>query len=120
MARLTLALLALSGCVTTSDISRARAHDLVEHGALLVDVRDPGEYAERHPAEAVNIPLGQLQARAAELGARDRHIILYCHTGVRAAIATDRLRQAGYKRVHNLGTLGHWYYERVGPSPSFE
>ena len=112
-------LLLLAACLGTSDVSRREAHALVERGALLVDVRSPSEFAERHPESAVNIPLEILKKRMADLD-RKRPIVVYCHTGVRAAIAADWLRKAGYSSVHNLGTLGHWYFEKVGPSPSFE
>jgi len=112
-------LLALSGCVATSDISRARARDLVAHGAQLVDVRSPGEFAERHPDAAINIPLESITLKMDALDRR-RPVIVYCHTGVRAAIAARRFRRAGFGEVYNLGTVGHWYYERVGVAPSFE
>jgi len=108
------------GCLGTSNIDRARAHALVDKGARLVDVRTPEEYAERHAGPAINLPLDQIPARAAELGGHDQPIIVYCHTGVRAAIAARRLQQAGFKHVYNLGTLGHWNFEAVGPSPSFD
>ncbi len=119
-ARLGLLVLGLGGCVATSDVTRAGAHALVADGALLVDVRSPSEYAERHPREAINIPLESLKKRMAELGDHATPIVVYCHTGVRAAIATRWLRQDGYKSVHNLGTLGHWYLEKAAASPSFD
>jgi rhodanese-related sulfurtransferase len=107
-----------SGCIATSDISRGKAHALVGDGGLLVDVRAPNEFAERHPPEAVNLPLDTLSTHYATLD-KQRPLIVYCHTGVRAAIATRRLRKAGFT-VYNLGTLGHWYYEGSGPAPTFQ
>ena len=108
-----------AGCLGVSDVSRREAHMLVDRGALLVDVRSPSEFAERHPPEAVNIPLEILKQRMGTLD-RKRSIIVYCHTGVRAAVAADWLRKAGYSDVRNLGTLGHWYLEKGGSSPTFE
>ena len=108
-----------AGCLATSDIGRDRAHELVRQGARLVDVRSPSEFAERHPEGAINIPLEVLKKRMRELQP-SATVIVYCHTGVRAAIAARWLRQAGYSAVHNLGTLGHWYFEGTGPAPSFE
>ncbi len=108
-----------TACLATSDTTRARAHALVDDGAQLVDVRSPSEFAERHPERAVNIPLETLKQRMGELD-RARPVVVYCHTGVRAAIAARWLRKAGYPSVHNLGTLGHWYMEKPAVSASFE
>ena len=58
---------------------------------LLVDVREPNEYAAGHLPGAVLLPLGQLVARAAELPA-DRQAILYCQRGGRSAMAAGLLR----------------------------
>lgn len=112
-----LLLLTLSGCITISDISRTRAHALVEHGALLLDVRSSGEFAAEHPPGAVNVPLEILRDH---LPARGRPIVIYCHTGVRAVIAAKWLRAAGYADVHNLGALTHWYVDRSLTPASFE
>jgi phage shock protein E len=111
----------LSGaCIRGSDIDRDEAHRLVRQGALLLDVRSPSEYAEQHPGEAVNIPLGELIRRQAELGARDRPIVVYCHTGVRASIAKKMLHDAGYSNVRSLGAVGHWYVDPSDATPSFQ
>ena len=107
----------LAGCLTVSDISRTRAHTLVDHGALLLDVRSPGEFGAEHPPQAVNVPLETLRDH---LPARGRPIIVYCHTGVRAAIALKWLREAGYTDVHNLGAITHWYVDRSLTPASFE
>jgi phage shock protein E len=119
MRRLLFALAALAGgCLGTSNVTRVRARELVAKGAYLVDVRSPSEFAEGHALPAINIPLDALPVRAGELD-RSRPVIVYCHTGVRAAIAARRLEKAGFT-VYNLGTLGHWNSEPIGPSPSFE
>ena len=109
-----------AGCLGVADVSRGEAHALVAAGALLLDVRSPAEFAERHPTEAVNIPLDQLPSRLRELGPRGRPIVVYCHTGMRAIVATRRLRAAGFAATRNLGPMGRWYAERVGPPATFE
>jgi phage shock protein E len=117
---LVLAVSFLSGCIRPSDISRDEAHRLVHEGALLLDVRSPEEFAERHPKEAVNVPLPELGRRMSELGAHDRPIVVYCHTGLRASLAKRKLRDAGFSNVRNLGAIGHWYVEHSDTPPSFE
>lgn len=119
-ATVALATVLLGGCVATSDVTRADAHALVEHGAKLVDVRGASEYAENHPEAAINIPLEELRNRLVELGPRDAPVIVYCHTGLRAAIAADWLRKAGYRKVYNLGAMDRWYTETKGRPSKFD
>ena len=73
--------------------------------ALVVDVRSPGEFASGHVEGAVNIPVQELGRRLDECGAKDRPIILYCHSGMRAASAQSTLKRAGFSNVVNAGTM---------------
>lgn len=89
-------------------------------GAVLVDVREPAEYATGHIEGAINIPRGvlefEIQASAEldsvtdpALAARDRPLVLYCRSGGRAALAADSLGQMGFTRVASLaGGIGAW------------
>ena len=58
---------------------------------LLLDVREPDEYAAGHLPGAVLLPLGQLAARIAELPA-DAPLVVYCQRGGRSAQAVALLR----------------------------
>jgi phage shock protein E len=78
---------------------------LVESGALLLDVRTPAEFAEKHLPGAVNIPVQELEQRVAEVGAKDRPVVLYCRTGNRSARAARMLKEAGYTSVHDIKTM---------------
>ena len=60
---------------------------------VLLDVRTTVEYSSGHISGAINIPHEQLPARAAELEAhRERDIIIYCRSGVRAGNAARALQ----------------------------
>jgi rhodanese-related sulfurtransferase len=110
--------LAVDGCA--SDVSTREARTLVARGALVLDVRSPAEYAERHVPRAINIPVEELGRRMGELGARDRDIVVYCHTGARSGAAVLMLRKARFSRVHNLGSIGRWFHEPAAePSTIF-
>jgi NADPH-dependent 2,4-dienoyl-CoA reductase/sulfur reductase-like enzyme/rhodanese-related sulfurtransferase len=68
--------------------------------ALLVDVREPHEFAAGHIPDSINLPLSQLRERYAELPA-DKEIWTCCGVGQRAYFATRFLMQHGY-RSRNL------------------
>ncbi len=79
---------------------------MVQEGALLVDVREPNEYAEVHAEGALLVPLSEFEARYAELP-RDRELVMICRSGARSARAGRYLLENGYTNVVNLagGTL---------------
>jgi sulfur dioxygenase len=70
----------------------------------ILDVREPGEFSGPlgHIPGAILIPLGQLQARAAELR-KDRPVVAVCRSGSRSAQAVSILSQAGFVDAANLG-----------------
>jgi NADPH-dependent 2,4-dienoyl-CoA reductase/sulfur reductase-like enzyme/rhodanese-related sulfurtransferase len=68
--------------------------------AMLLDVREPDEFAAGHIPRALNLPLSQLRARHAELP-REREIWICCGVGQRAYYATRFLAEHGY-RARNL------------------
>lgn len=70
-------------------------------GVVLVDVREPNEYAEGHIPGAVNIPIRQLAKNLDKLP-KDKPVVVYCRTGHRAGMATAVLRLLGYTNVRNF------------------
>ena len=89
-------------------VSGAQAKQLVDGGALLLDVRSPGEFGSMHIPGATNIPVQELKGRLGELGAKDRDIVLYCASGMRSGGAAGMLRGAGFTSVHDLGPMAAW------------
>jgi rhodanese-related sulfurtransferase len=65
-------------------------------GMLILDVRDTDEAMNGMLAGAINIPAGDMTKRLKDLP-KDREIITYCNTGLRAESAYEDLKQAGYK-----------------------
>jgi NADPH-dependent 2,4-dienoyl-CoA reductase/sulfur reductase-like enzyme/rhodanese-related sulfurtransferase len=63
--------------------------------ALILDVREPDEYAAGHIAGAINLPLSRLRDRFSELP-KDRDIWVTCGVGQRAYYATRFLNLKGY------------------------
>jgi len=83
---------------------------LAEEEALLLDVREVGEFEAGHVEGALNIPLTQLRDRVHELP-KDQKIAVYCQVGQRAYYATRALRLQGFD-AHNL-TGGFKTYKAV-------
>ena len=80
---------------------------------FVLDVREPHEYQICN-INGHLIPLGDLPKRVNELDS-SREIVAHCRSGVRSAKAVDFLRQAGFKKVHNLaGGILAWA-DRVDP-----
>ena len=90
------------------------------HEHVLIDVREPAEYAAGHLPGAVNLPRGvlefQIHAHPAmacvadsALSLRDRPMVLYCLSGGRSALAADSLGLLGFGKVYSLaGGLAAW------------
>ncbi len=78
--------------------------------ALVLDVRDPAEFAGGHIPEAKNVPLAKLGERISELAQyKDRPIVVVCASGMRSATACGQLAKAGFTQVKNLdGGMGRW------------
>ena len=82
------------------------ARDLVDAGAVLVDVRNADEYAAGHVEGAQSIPLESGDFDAGVEGRdRDATYVVYCASGRRAGIAVERMTQLGFTDVHNAGGL---------------
>ena len=80
---------------------------------LLVDVRQPGEYAKGHLPGAHLIPLGELADRAPELD-EDKQIIVYCRSGVRSKTACQILTRLGIDHILNMeGGISSYHGEQV-------
>jgi len=75
---------------------------------LLLDVRTPEEFAAGHIPGAVNIPYDQVAAHLGEIPKGDE-VVLYCHSGRRAGLATEVLAANGYKKLAHLqGDMQGW------------
>jgi adenylyltransferase/sulfurtransferase len=81
------------------------------HPVELLDVRRPDELETAKLAYTKWIEMRELRERMHELD-RNREIVVYCHSGVRSARATQMLRQAGFTNVKNLtGGIDAWSVE---------
>ena len=76
---------------------------LIEQGAMIVDVRTKGEYAGGHVSGSLNVPLDQIQAFAKKVKDKNQPILTCCASGMRSGSAKSILKSAGFTNVHNAG-----------------
>ena len=82
---------------------------------LLVDVRNPDEFAICQIPGSHKLPMPELMQRLDELP-KDKLIVLHCHHGGRSTRALQMLRTKGYSKIKNLdGGINAWA-ERIDPN----
>ena len=76
--------------------------------SLVVDVRNPREWASKHIEGSLNLPLNHLQERIDEIP-RDKRIAIHCAGGYRSSIAASILQQYGITNMVEIaGGLAAW------------
>ena len=74
--------------------------------AVLLDVREDGEWAAGHAPRALHIPLGSVTSRLGELPEGDLYVV--CRSGGRSAQAVAWLNRNGYDATNVVGGMGAW------------
>jgi rhodanese-related sulfurtransferase len=78
---------------------------------VLLDVREPWEYATAKIEGSVLVPMGEIPARVQEFDP-DAHIVTICHAGVRSMNVAVWLRNQGLEHVQSLrGGIDAWSRE---------
>ena len=79
-------------------------------GAVVIDVRDAGEFSQGHIVDAINVPHSAIAGRLAELGKyKEKPVVLACKMGQHAGSAGTVLRKAGFGNVARLrGGVAEW------------
>lgn len=93
------------------EVSAFEAVQLINRkDAVVIDVRDIGEFEAGHIAGAKHVPEAQLAERIKELEKfKERPVILTCRTGMRSGSAVKTLRGNGFTEAVNLdGGIGAW------------
>jgi rhodanese-related sulfurtransferase/glyoxylase-like metal-dependent hydrolase (beta-lactamase superfamily II) len=83
------------------------------HGLVVLDVRDPDEFAAAHIPAALHIPYGELMERLSDLP-RDRPIAAVCSGGKRSGLAASLLQREGFDQVIHVGHGGVGTWQRLG------
>ncbi|GAB1231635.1 rhodanese-like domain-containing protein [Ferrigenium sp. UT5] len=105
-------LLSIAGCRADNVplVEVKQAAEMQAQGALLLDVRQPDEYAEFRAPNSRLLPLGQLSSRMGEIASyKDRPVVVICHSGRRSARAVQQLQEAGFTQVFSVdGGMVRW------------
>ena len=100
-----------AGTTSTSlpaEVNVAKAAELRDSGAFILDVREPSEWQENHIPGATLIPLGELASRVSEVPA-DQEVVVVCRSGNRSQQGRDILRNAGLDQVTSMaGGMNQW------------
>ena len=114
--------LLLVGCaapaekITYRQVNMDEAITMMEEGSgyIILDVRTPEEFAERHIPGAINIPNETISTEEIpELPNKDQLILVYCRSGNRSKQASEKLAALGYTNIVEFGGINDWPGEIV-------
>lgn len=74
-------------------------------GAILLDVRTPGEYKGGHIPGSKNVPLQRIEKVSTVARNKDAEVYVYCQSGARSRQAASILKHMGYNNVNNIGGI---------------
>lgn len=121
-------ILGLTGCVNQNDgkgseqmkkynqisVDEAIAMMEEENDYIILDVRTPEEFTEKHIPNAINIPNETIGTDSIlELPKKDQLILVYCRSGNRSKQASEKLAEMGYTKVYEFGGMNDWTGETV-------
>ena len=90
-----------------AQITPEEAQTRLQHGAVLVDVRERDEFDAARAPNAKLIPLSEFAARVTELP-KDKEVVLICAGGVRSARAAEYAQAQGYTVTNLEGGINAW------------
>ena len=118
-----LSLLLLAGCAAPAEseasyrqigMDEAIAMMEEENNYIILDVRTPEEFSERHIPGALNIPNETIGAEEIqELPDKEQLILVYCRSGNRSKQASEKLVRLGYTNIVEFGGINDWPGETV-------
>ena len=114
--------LLLAGCaapaeeITYRQVNMDEAITMMEEGSgyIILDVRTPEEFAEKHIPGAINVANETIGTEAIpELPDKDQLILVYCRSGNRSKQASEKLVALGYTNIVEFGGINDWPGEIV-------
>ena len=85
-----------------------------ESGYIILDVRTPEEFAEKHIPNAINVPNETIGTdEISQLPDKNQLIMVYCRSGRRSKEAAEKLVKLGYTNIVEFGGILDWKGETV-------
>lgn len=78
--------------------------EMLGNGAVILDVRSPGEYSTGHVKGSQNVPLDSLQHKIEKIKKLKKPVVTCCASGMRSGAAASMLKQNGIEAVNG----GSW------------
>ena len=113
-----LAMVLLAGCTApaadTPDYRQINMQEAIammeeESDYILLDVRTPEEFSEKHIPGAINVPNETIGSEEIpELPDKDQLILVYCRSGNRSKQASEKLVALGYTNIVEFGGINDW------------
>ena len=92
----------------SQNINCTQKEELMNEGAILIDVRSASEYAEGHLDNSINLTVDTIGVNIEKMVSdKNTKIIVYCRSGNRSATAANTLINLGYKNVYDLGAMNN-------------
>lgn len=100
---------AAAASVISQRVSGAQGKELVDRGAIVIDVRTPAEFAAGHVPGAllIDVSAPTFAGQIADLD-RDQAYVVYCRSGNRSAVAISQMLGAGFTELYDMGPLTAW------------
>ena len=89
---------------------------IIEKGALIIDVRTPEEYKEGHIQGSLSIPLNEIEDSLSWLQ-KEVPTVLVCASGSRSAQALEILKNNGFEKIYNGGAWNSLGDIKAGACP---
>jgi len=89
--------------IKSTQAAKVNIKELLDKGALLLDVRTRSEYAGGHVKNSKNIPLDELADSLHQLD-KEQHIVVVCASGMRSAQAVSLMKRNGFQNSYNGGS----------------
>ncbi len=102
---------------TIKECTVSQVEEFLSSDTILIDIREPDEYARGHIPGAIHVPRGMLEFQilktlehiGVDAHQADADMVLYCGTGGRSALAAKSLDEMGFRNVRSMdGGIVAW------------
>ena len=80
-----------------------KVNDLLNDGAIIIDVRSQSEYEGGHINNSKNVPLEKIDSYFGEWKKSEQAVVFCCASGIRSGAATKKAKTAGIKATNGGG-----------------